>query len=335
MDAVRRLNHWVPASYLAAFTDNGTKDGLLHPVRRDSARKLIPPLPPRASAKERDLYVAIDADGALDDSIERMLAAHIEGPFIPVRNALVYGPQVGITGTLDFDSEEALAFFIALQQIRTPKFREQFNLMAAFGGNLLARARFQNLKQAKADLEETVGRPVTIDEVIEIRDDLERGNLLVEPNDKLWLAHGMKLAMDLKPVIRSLPRRILRTPPGINLITNDAPVVLVRRMTENEYKHGGGWLAHNVEVTLPLSPTTLLVLGFGLDSFGDQGSAEWWRQVRHRLATGADQWVFASAPDPEAANWLWTSRAPKHAVEYPGGKLQPGQSAYAAVRDMM
>lgn len=332
-DPTRRLNHWVPASYLASFTRDRTSDGLLTAYRRDSPNRAIE-LPPRALAKERDLYVVPDPDGGLDDSIERMLADYIEGPFLPVRNALVYGRSVGITSELRPDQEAALAMFIAFQHVRTPKFRERFNVLAAFGGNLIVRGNLRDLERARRDYARATGQDVSSEYMQELREDLETGRLVVEPNDKLWLGHSLKLALEARSVIQSQPSRLFRSG-GIQLPTSDNPVVIVRRIGEEEYLHGGGILQENVEIVFPLAPDTVLVMGNALRRFQDQGTPEWYEQVRHRIATGSDQWLFSPVPDEVAAQAMWSNPAPMYVVEYPGGRLEPGQSAYEAVRDMM
>jgi hypothetical protein len=335
MDELRRLNHWVPASYLAAFTDTGRKDGLLRAYRRDAPSRTLS-LPPHAVAKERDLYVVESPEARLDDSIERMLADYIEGPFVPVRNHLVYGRAHGLTGRLSESDKDALAFFLAFQQVRTPRFRENVNLLATFQGNLLARSHFQDLEKARHGFEAAHdGTPFTLEEVAAIRDALENGDIIIEPTDKHWLEVAMRIALDLRPVIRALPRKIVSLGEDANLPTCDEPVVPVRRVSMTEYRHGGGLNQADVEITLILSPNTVLVLGDSVGRYRDHGTPEWVEQVRERTVSAARQWVFAREEDSRVPTILGRSRPPTNIIEFPGGSLRPGESAHAAVRVMM
>lgn len=184
------------------------------------------------------MYV-IEHEGKLDDTLERMLDEHIERPFALVRNMVLYGRSVGLTGRLSDEDKAAVATFVAIQYVRTPKFREQHNLLAEFTGNFVMRAELQNLAKVQADLEHLRGELVSLEELQEMQRELESGELRIEVNEKLWLGESLQQAFDMVPQILELPWRICWTPPGLSVPTSDTPVVLVRRTSETTFLHGG------------------------------------------------------------------------------------------------
>lgn len=292
-------------------------------------------LPPHAIAKERDLYVVPHPeDGALTDEIEKFFATHIEGPFIPVRNHLAFGRSVGLTNQLSDSEDEALAYFLAFQQVRTPAFREKSQLLEQWAGAMLAHTLFSDPEEVDRVHREMKGEPAPPGHAQFFLNALEKEELVVEPAEKAWLGTAMRQVPELMPIVRSLPRRVIYAPAGIQFPTSDSPLVLVRRRSRTEFIHGGGWKEPHVEATIALSPQAVLVIGNTLESFDDHDSPEWARQVRKRIVTGAHRWIYAPSDDPQLAEWLYSSKAPEVVIEYPGGVFRHGDSAMAAIRDM-
>jgi Protein of unknown function (DUF4238) len=333
-EPLRRRNHWVPAFYLGAFTTRGRRDDPLVIYDREQRDKVLR-IPPHAIALERDLYVVMHPEqGVLTDEIERFLATDVEGPFVSVRNHLAFGVANGLTGKLSRDEEGVLATFLAFQQVRTPAFRERMEMMTGWAGAMFAHTFSSNPEAVQRAGIATRNKRPSRAFVRSIRRALEQEHIVVEPSEKAWLQFALKQVPELISIIKSLPRRVFYAPSGIEVPTSDSPLVIVRRTDQAHYTHGGGWVEPNVEVILPLSPSSVLVLGSALTLFDDHGSPEWWAQVRQRIATGAHRWLFSNTEDQELRELLYASSAPELVLEYPGGVLRRGESPMAAVLDM-
>lgn len=333
-DQLRRKNHWVPASYLAAFTNDGTSDGLLSVRDRKTPSKCLL-LPPRSVAVERDLYVVRgEEEDSKNDEIERILSTDVEAPFIPVRNHIVYGREHGLTGVLSDEDREVLRTFLAFQHIRTPAFREQLQLLEEWIGATYAHTLFADHQRVSAIHQRETGKPLIPEQSKAVLRALEEERILIRPQPKGWLTYAVGQLSALIRIIEKLPWAIFRSPHGVLVPTSDTPVVLVRRKTPDDFVHGGGWAEPNVEATFPLSPTTVLVVGQALRHYSDQGSEHWFRQVRMRISSGARRWLFMRQDDDDLAHSLYSTSAPEMAIEYPGGSYTRGDSAIRAVLDM-
>lgn len=334
MDELRRRNHWVPVAYLSAFTNTGDRDGLLA-IRDRERPEFYREMPPHAIAKERDLYVIADPDtGVLTDVLERFLASDIEGPFVSIRNHLAYGRNAGLTGTLTRPEWQALVRFIAFQQVRTPAFRERIQLLARWRGALHAHSVLSDPEEFERLHRTATGEPAPSGRASMLLDSLESGSVVVTPDEKMWLAVALANMQELVRMIGSLPWRVFDSPKGLNLPSSDSPLVLVNRWSGTLYTHGGGWAQPWLEAVLPLSPRSVLVLGRALERYADQGSTEWFEQVRHRIATGAQRWLFGATDDAELAGLLYNSKPPQAVLTYPGGELRGSMSAMDAVVDL-
>jgi hypothetical protein len=291
-------------------------------------------LPPRAIAKERNLYVVESApDGLSKDEIERFFASHVEEPFIAVRNHLAFGDRVGLTGRLTEDDRVALAYFIAFQQVRTPAFRERLELMLSFMGATMAHSLFSNPREIEQYNREIGRSRIGHDEAAEFLRALEVEDIVIKPGENQWLRHSMELAVKLMPIILNLPSKICRTT-ALQIPTSDSPLVIVRRQSTENYFHGGGWTQPELEATISLSPNVVLAMGGALTKYHDHGTTGWFHQVRHRIATGAHRWLYSSSDDDELATWLYASKTPEMVVRYPGGVHRSGESVMAAILDM-
>lgn len=288
MDNIRRRNHWVPSAYLSAFTHDGTKDGLLTIYDREQPQKALR-LPPHAIAKEKDLYV-VERDGKLDDSIERMLADHVETPFLTVRSKLAHGPEVGIHRSLLDHEHDALCLFLAFQNLRTPRARETFNLLGRFQATMVARAVALNPERSRTVYQHETGNNLPEGILLDMLALLDSGALRVEVNKEAWLQTILGQAVEVANIVKELPWMVIDAPSDVIFPTCDVPVVMVRRENKpGKYTHGGGWKEPRTEITFPVSPKSVLVLGATLDSGLDIGSKEWCLEVRRRTIESAER----------------------------------------------
>jgi hypothetical protein len=109
-----RKHHYVPRSYLAAWTDTGTKDGQLLVLDKQTGKDW--PVRPINAANEKDLYLidVSEAEGVAPNEIENTFAT-IEGAAVPVLKRLLAGEDMPGGG----DLENVLAFVTVLA-LRVP-----------------------------------------------------------------------------------------------------------------------------------------------------------------------------------------------------------------------
>lgn len=334
-DKLRIANHWVPASYLTPFTVDGQWDSILYVYRREEPREPLE-LPPKAVAKEKYLYVPRIEGRELDDSLERVLATHVEPQFALIRNRLVWGRQVGLDRSLSDDERRDLATFLAFQQLRTQAARDTIEYMQSFMGTLMMRSRLEDLRAARAEFIEEAGIEVSEHDLAELRDQLDRGDMVVAGAEGRWLATALRTIRDVAEAIFRLNWRVVDLPPGVTLPTCDDPLVIIRRASGSDsYRVGGGWLEPGVEATLALSPKCVLVLSISLAQFPDIGTEAWARSLVERTVKHAQRWVFSPVQDSAIGDYLAESDAPSPVIEFGGEQYAARGDPNQAVLDLL
>jgi hypothetical protein len=330
-DQLRVGNHWIAESYFAPFTDGGQRDGLLHVYSRDDPqhpRRLAP----EVVAKEKYLYVIRVPGQPPDDGLERMLGDHVEGPFMLMRNKLVYGPEVGIYPVLDGKERAQLAMYLAFQQMRTPYMRDVITWFSSFARTAWTGAQLSDPRRAQREIEEESGRAISLEEIERMRDGFQSGGLVMVPPENYWLSHAMELAQPISCEIAQLPLRVVRMHAGVRLPTCDTPLVLAAMGdAPDQYVLGGGWAGERTEALFPLSPTLALVLTRNPDRDRVIGSVEWCRSARRRIVEGAQRWVYCSEAAPDVPKLLRRSKPPSVGVEFGGARYLTRDNDVASV----
>lgn len=285
---LRVNNHWVPITYLKAFTDTGTEAGKLWMYDRKNPRK-PKHLPPGVVAKQKYLYVA-EIGLEVPDFIERFLDRYIERPYGSIRNKLVYGKKVGIKPHLNANEAYSLALFIAMQQGRTPFARDRAEWLASFHAMFDMRLNFQDIGAVQQQYFKKTGKRPTKSAILGWRDELDTGKLEIRPGHELWLGTFLAGALVATEHILSLRWRLIRAPQGQEFPSSDMPVVLARRVG-SQYELGGGWQEDNIEATITLSPQCVLVIGPNVYDDEDIGSTEWCANVIRRTVLHSERFV--------------------------------------------
>ena len=318
---VRRSNHFVAAGYLAAFTDKGTRKGVLQAYRRSEPEHPLE-MTAESVAWEKELYTRRFDGRMLDDTLERRFAEDVEGPFLNIRNRfLVEAAERPGWRMLSLSREEreVVALYLAIQHLRTPTERDAANWLSdlaaisivrdvmAPGGT--GRAFFQGLADREL-VESDFVAIATLLTGIASRNARDQGH---------WLQVGLKLAPRLTRVIEELDWYLVGTPEGLNLPTCDMPLVCVTRGAEQgSFELGGGWAQRGFEATLALSSSVVLYLTrrHGDPSF--LGTDTFARSVRLRTVAFAQNWVYSRTVDPELADLLAASSRPSYRIELDG-----------------
>ncbi len=137
MKSLSRRHHYIPQSYLAAFTDTKKKTGSLHVF--DIIRKKKFKTSPVNIALERD-FNKIEIDACPIDALENKLS-EFEGNIISSLNA--------VNATLKFPDSEQLndiLNLLCLLAVRNPKTRDQFNHFRRQSHDMLSDLLVQNKK---------------------------------------------------------------------------------------------------------------------------------------------------------------------------------------------
>jgi hypothetical protein len=121
-----RRQHKLPAAYQKRFGVEGLVQA------RSVDGKVDRSLDPRAIGAENDFYTVKSIHKEKDRYLETVFAEHIEGPAYPFLDKLSAGTQ------LDWLERERVANFIALQLLRTDRFRESLTAFYSDAATTLA-----------------------------------------------------------------------------------------------------------------------------------------------------------------------------------------------------
>jgi hypothetical protein len=333
-EPLRRGNHWVPASYLAAFAAEETRKGVLYVYDREHPERLPFTSSAERVARENKLYVVKGPSGQEHDLIERYFADHIEKPFGPVRNRLVFGPEIGLSRTLSRAEWEVLCLFVSCLWLRTPVMRESLNHIITFLATHDARQALQE-RQAKLARGESIPEAVQPELVRSSLQALDEGRIVGRPSHAAWLQIALPMMVQGAREIQRIPHRVVDYPPGLELPATDAPVVMSQQLPDGHLVATTGWVNSTTLITVPLSPRVLLVMGYGINGNRTIGSRSWCEAARARVISAADRWVYAGEPAKDIGQLLSQSVRQVARVEYSGGMAFPGDSVNDAVRRMM
>lgn len=144
--------------------------------------------------------------------------------------------------------------------------------------------------------------------MVEIQPDEESGLLRVEASvgRSLWLwslKHVLTKSLD---VLHQHRWTILRSPPGVEWLTSDSPVVRINYHDAQNYDFGGGWNSHGTDIFMPLSPTHLLFTQIGARQRllrGTTVSLDFAMQIQRFTVEHAHRYVFGRSADVQAALW--------------------------------
>ena len=315
----------MPASYLAAFTNNRKRNGSLWVY--DRAGGMQPKyLRPDSIALEKDLYIR-DVGQGPNDSIERFFADSIEGPFAAIRNRLVYGSKVGLipsVGALNPEERTLVARFLAFQLLRTPVERDAMRWLGEISSQILVRENFEVGGAFRQDLEQEVGRSLNSQEVASFSEAI-LGLPRLQGAREDWLPRALRNAERFAPFIGSLEWRLVKVPGSVELVTCDMPLVCVRRGAEpGSFELGGAIAEPDFEATLTLSPSYVLYVTSQVQDEGFLHTEVFAKSVLRRTIAYAQRWVFARSDDERIDLALKASPTPGYHIEFNGRAFPVG-----------
>lgn len=309
---IKRDNHYVPHSYLKRWADSSGdvwSYRLLVPHQRAGLWK---PHSPKSLGYQQYLYTWIGASGETDE-VERWFDTEFESPAGKVLQQAVSDQP------LSPSDWKILTRFLAAQDVRTParlleRLKYWHETLPSLINEVAAEA-VRDLEAAKragvtiptpAPLEGAELFPVRT--IIETNTNEDGGHLRVEATigRSLWLwslKHMLNTALD---VLNKHSWTILRSPPGVEWLTSDDPVVRLNYWSEEEYNFKGGWDRQGTVIFMPLSPTHLMFTQVGSEPQLPEGTIvplELALQIQRFTVEHAHRYVFGRAADPQAAIW--------------------------------
>ena len=312
IEGVRVNNHWVPASYLEAFTATGAADGPIILYDRRAATS------PRETgvpviAVHKHLYVADSARVEVPDVIERFLATFIEKPFPPIRARLVQQAMSGMESPLSRADKASLALWVAVQHVRTPHQRD-FNLwLEEIHGTFTALVR---ARDSHSSHDRRARR--------RMKADLISGRLAIKSPRDRWIGSFLGHAFELSQALQRMQFSALPVPESITLPTSDAPVVVSGRLPgELTYRFEAGVAHADAEILMPLSPAVVLVLRHESNDVV-LGTGAWAETVVERVARNADRFLYAPKRSKVFEDLIGLSPKPDSVIDIDGQQFTVG-----------
>lgn len=248
--------HFIPSSYLSAWTDPNTPSGQtpyvwLFPNGGGEGRRKAP----ENIFKETDLYTIPMPDGSRDLRLEHGLQ-QLEGGIKTLRREYIEArKQIPLVRFM-----KLMAFTSALKH-RTPAVRDHH------------RKEWGRILKVGEDLEAHMASKTPEERNRAVRSQLPRDpknpsmslndvRKIIEQPIQIFLPAAMRMEL---PILTQMQSIFLMAPTGSEFITSDNPVV---RYDPDMYKRPLMFRSPdlrfpNVEVTIPLSPRTLLLITHG------------------------------------------------------------------------
>jgi hypothetical protein len=250
-----KKQHYIPASYLAAWCDKNTpQDQTPYIWKISKDGKTIENKSPYKTFIESDLYTIIRKDGERDLQIEYTLSK-LEDKFVKLRNKVDKHIQI------DNDEFYYICMYISAMKSRTLAFKNHqskswqkvIDLGVKMANAMEHASPEERERMAKLGSRQINGENyLTMDEVKELVDD---------PIKMMMPTHILQLS----PELFQRPFLILESIIEDKFITSDDPCVWWDPASYIKPKPfgAGGLISPSLEITFPLSPTKLVIFGNG------------------------------------------------------------------------
>lgn len=288
MNTPARNHHYLPQTYLAAFTDTGSKDGKFYVFDIHNSKCFR--TSPKNVAVERD-FNRVNLEGKSPDILEQSFSS-FEG-------------QVGqairkVNRTKTFPNDEGVNFILnllCLVVVRNPRFRREINRFRQSVSEPLAHLLVSNKQLWEYQLKKLgiEGTNVTFEEMKQF---IESGEYQIEFTPTDSPAVEFRAFDGLLPIFGERYWSLLIAPTsGLDFICSDYPIALTWK---KPVRHGPiGYRVENTELFFPLGPKT----GFygvyedplpAVVEIGDKHVA----MMNSRIKGRADRHVFSTTEKP-------------------------------------
>ena len=307
---LKRDNHYVPHSYLKRWFDNDGKVWSYRVLVPHPNVHLWKSHSAKGIAYHKDLYTRVIASGESDD-IERWFDEQFESPAgMSIQKAVS-------DEKLTAGDWKILIRFLAAQDVRTParlieRLKHFQEIMPALVDKTLATAvpKLEAAKRMGVSLPKADSRYVELFPgrvTVKPLPEQDGGQLRFETivGRSLWLFSLKHLLTETINVLLQHKWTILRSPPGMEWLTSDDPVIRLNFHDAKRYDFGGGWGSKGTEIVMPLSPTHLMYTQIGQKPppRGHVVSLEMATAMKRFIVEHAHRFVFSRSEHPEVAAW--------------------------------
>jgi hypothetical protein len=251
-----KRHHFVPRLLLRRFSHKHNDKDCVFQMEATS-RKAPRRVPVRTAASRHQLYRAIDEDGKSSNRHEGYLAL-VEDHAAPALLAIDEHPK-----SLSRGERATIAFFVALQTMRTPAAADQVTAIANAAMRTWA-SEFYSDRQAFAEHYRRIREPSASDEEIEqLRQDVINqigdGRIRLSGKKGAAFATAFEYAIGNVPLLIEFDWTLLKAPAG-GFITSDCGYAIHDPSPPYPWAAQGILSSETSETTVPLSNTTCLLM---------------------------------------------------------------------------
>ena len=276
----RKRHHAVPVHYLTRFV--GQTGKLWQHMRGAREPQQVHP---SKAAVEKYLYALEAGEDPYNDSVEVWLADNIDGPAAALIRKLI------AKGSLRGDDRARFAVFLALQEIRIPRFRDVVGREMSNVGKTILQVLAEHDPDGLRELLATKGVELNDTDFEELMVLYRAGDANIAATKATWL-ESFALANEMAPQISALAWIVVPAPGDFEFVTSDAPVVKVLTRSIPSPRHAG-WRAPSIEGIFPLDPKHLLFIRRAGRARRDEGSLAWCRRMNERTLRFAHRFVYS------------------------------------------
>jgi hypothetical protein len=289
-----RRHHYVPSFLLARWANPLKRDGVLFSL--DIASNKATQTTPDRSAFARDLYAQPGPLDAADDPnlVFEAFLSIVEGYAADPLKALAKAPS-----TLDDQDRATLAYFIALQQGRTPPGLAQHRMNAQAAADAVTGAALLDRDKFARHFRERLSAEATDQELEAVRrqqlEAFEQGRLRPSMGPQVALAALLGVVADIAGVVASMQWTVLQAS-GAEFVACDRGMAMFDPTPRYPWT-GNAWQSSaNAEATVPLGPGACLLIAPGEEGYTvDQADAARVQAVNLRTYGWAEDSIFGAS----------------------------------------
>ncbi|MDE2719285.1 DUF4238 domain-containing protein [Candidatus Palauibacter polyketidifaciens] len=315
-----KKQHWVPRSYLAAWCDPATPEGQTPYVWRfakdgkSSKRKA-----PKNIFHETDLYTISLDDGRRELAVEQGLA-ELESEFVRIRNDVLATAK-----SLEGRDHMLLCAYVAAMQARSLPHLNHWKKQ--FQGALARMDEMRKSMRARPPEERAARRayPPASSTTSASYEDFKTS---VEGPVAQWVVFAIETQL---PWLIQMRLRVLTTDDDVGFITSDRPCVWFDPEAYRLPWHlrSPGLAVSTIEITLPISPTQMLLLTHGTEGGGHVPVPRWQvDELNRRTRFHADEYFVVNRNETKRV-WFKSGRPLRNAWRQHRRSKTLGRSAGA------
>lgn len=289
MAQVSRRHHHVTRHILRKFAEG---DGMLRMHERGAGARRVKV---EDAAVVKDLYSRGVPGGPKDDTIEKWLADHVDGPGSAVVDRILATDSLNLTN----EQRIHLARLIGAQDIRSPTARD--HVITTLQGMSDHWWEEQSRVEFKSGLE-AAGIPFTDEDLDAAMEDL--GRPTVDKSDWLDLISDLDRAT---AAVLSLGWILVRAPGGYEFLTNDVGLVKFAGGLQSPAPPTPGFNSGGTHWVVPLSPKRALAIAPGASRVVTSTS-KMVKDTNRAIVETADRFVYSRLRSEFVEKW-WSEAA--------------------------